>query len=298
MSFLKLKLPFLLVGVFFVFALLFNHWTNRNPTVMVTSSPTPEVFLKSYFNNKDEYNDAFLKFAGTPKEQVLAAATSHHFLARDLIAQTFSGINAPRTRTIIIVSPDHFKQISQSGVLAQTAGNTWTTPFGEMYADKNLINQVLNVSGVQSGADPFKSEHGVYTLVPFAKRELPEASILPLILRQSVDYQYFYELGEKISKMVNLGETTVIISSDFTHNASIQAAKLNDQKSIELLPGKKLDDVESITNDCKQCTAFLFGYLKNIDSGFKLVFSKNSYDLSGQDPENVTSYVGVYFTAK
>lgn len=277
---------------------MFNRWSNQKPQMVASPSPAPIVFLESYFNNKNEYDESFSKLKDIQKERILAATTSHHFLARDLIAQTFFGIDPSGIKTVIIVSPDHFKQITQPNIFAQTTNNAWHTPFGEIDADESFISEISKENGLLNNIDLFRSEHGIYTLVPFAKEALPEASVVPLVLRQSTDYQYFYNLGEKVSKMVNLNETVLVVSSDFTHYTSIQKARSNDQKSISLLPGKKIEDVESITNDCKQCTAFLFGYLKSTDTDFKLVFNKNSYDISGQDPENVTSYVGAYFIAK
>lgn len=266
--------------------------------MVASPSPTSEVFLESYFNNEKEYNELFSKFDNTAKTHVLGVITSHHFLAKDLIAQTFSGIDPTEARTVIIISPDHFKQIIKPDVFVQTTNSKWHTPFGNIDPDNDLISKIVKESGIISEINLFRSEHGVYILVPFAKKALPYTKIVPLVLRQSINYQYFYDLGEKISKMVNLNETVLIISSDFTHYTSTEEAKLNDEKSIILLPNKKLEDIDSITNDCKQCTAFLFGYLKDINTDFELIFNKNSFDLSGQNLENVTSYVGAYFVAR
>jgi AmmeMemoRadiSam system protein B len=97
--------------------------------------------------------------------------------------------------------------------------------------------------------------------------------------------------------MVSLNRTILIISSDFTHNADSQTALQNDRKSISLLPDKKISDIVGITNDCRQCTAFLFGYLKNTATAFKLVENTNSFAVSGENPDSVTSYLSAYFIA-
>jgi len=284
--------------LFFVSALIFNQLSGRKPQIKVIPSTTPGVFLESYFNNENEYNQSFIKSEDIIKTHVLATITSHHFLARDLIAQTFLGINPTGIKSVIIVSPDHFKQITKTDVLVQTTDSNWHTPFGNIDPDSDLINKITQQNGIMNDIGLFRTEHGVYTLVPFVKKALTKTKIVPLVLSQSTDYEYFYDLGEKISKIVNLDETVLVISSDFNHYTSIQKARSNDEKSIKLLPNKKLEEVNLITNDCKQCTAFLFGYLKNTDTDFKLIFNKNSFDLSGQDPENVTSYIGAYFIAK
>ncbi len=46
--------------------------------------------LESFYKNKFEYDDAFRKILSDSKEQVIAGIISHHFLAKDLIAQFFS----------------------------------------------------------------------------------------------------------------------------------------------------------------------------------------------------------------
>ncbi|QQG41713.1 MAG: AmmeMemoRadiSam system protein B [Candidatus Woesebacteria bacterium] len=272
-------------------AILFNRTTVKN------TKPQSE-FLESYFINVNDYEDSFAKSKEVSKSKVLAAITSHHFLAKDLIAQTFSGIDPTQLKTVIIISPDHFKQITGTGVNVQTTNNTWQTPFGEMESEGKLIDRILGEKRVVLDMNTFRSEHGIYTLIPFAKKSLPQTKVVPLVLRQNNDYKYFYELGERVSRMVNLNQTALIISSDFSHYTSVENAKLNDQKSIDLLPSKRLEDVGLITNDCKQCTAFLFGYLKNTNTDFKLVSNLNSFDISGKESENVTSYVGGYFVGK
>jgi AmmeMemoRadiSam system protein B len=180
--------------------------------------------------------------------------------------------------------------------MAETTNSIWHTPFGNLNPNQDLIYNLNNIQGVGLDTNLFRLEHGIFTLIPFTKKAFPNAQVLPLVLRQNNNYLYFYNLGKKLSETTDLKHTVLIISSDFSHNVSIKTALENDQKSIKLLPSKKLEDVNAITNDCKQCTALLFGYLNNKNTNFKLIYNKNSFDLSGQNPGDVTSYVGAYFT--
>lgn len=255
------------------------------------------ILLESHFNFENEYRESFEKFKNERKEKVLAAVTSHHFLAKDLIAQTFFGIDPINIKTVIIISPDHFQQIKKLGFLACTARNDWRTPFGILNSDEKIINHLLKNGKILESTNLFEMEHGVYVLIPFIKKTLPNVKIVPLVLKQNANYRFFYDLGNVISNIVNVNETILIMSSDFTHNASIQIAKQNDEKSIKLLSQKKFTDVRSITNDCPQCTAFLFGYLNHASTNFKLIFNQNSFDLSKENQDSVTSYVGAYFTS-
>jgi AmmeMemoRadiSam system protein B len=296
-KFLKTKISVLIILLIASIFLSNNIYTQKSQ-INNLISPTPIEYLESYFKNRNEYDETFAKYENVTKINALAVITSHHFLAKDLIAQTFSGINPSSIQNVIIISPDHYNQINEPGIFIKTIDSRWHTPFGNMEANENLIKILLKEKGINSGINLFRQEHGIYTLVPFAKKALPNVKIIPLVLKQSSNYQYFYDFGNKLTKISNPRDTILVVSSDFTHDSSTQIAKLNDQKSINLLPNKKLENINSITNDCKQCTAFLFGYLQNIDTDFKLIFNKNSFDLSEKNPNSATSYVGAYFVAK
>lgn len=299
MIFQKFKNPILFIGL--LLAIIFSFVAsdkNKHSQEIDLPTPNPQDFLESYFRNKNDYEESFLKFENIEKKQVLAAITSHHFLAKDLIAQTFAGIDPTKIKRAIIVGPDHYHQLTGTKYLAQTTDTIWHTPFGEMNADTQITNSLSSDGEVLSAINVFRAEHSVYLLVPFAKKSFPEAKITPLILRQKVDYSYYYKLGKKVSNIVNLEETILIISSDFSHNASRKQARVNDERSVNLLKEMKTDDVDLIENDCKQCAAFLYGYLEDKDTNFELVSNKNSFDISGESPESITSYIAAYFVKK
>jgi AmmeMemoRadiSam system protein B len=255
----------------------------------------PINFIDNSFDKKD-YVEAFSKVENIKKSKVLAVITSHHFLAKDLIAKSFAGINSSKIKTIIIISPDHFRQINEADCLIQSTFNTeWKTPFGIVNSDDKFIKNISQKNGLCFSLNTFRGEHGIDTLIPFIKNYYPQATVIPLVLKQKNNFDFFANFGEDISKEVNLDETLLVMSSDFSHYVTTEEAWENDKKSVELLPNKKIEEINQISNDCKQCTAFLFGYLKNKKTDFKLIFNKNSFDISGEDPENVTSYVGAYF---
>jgi MEMO1 family protein len=281
-------------------------WRNKNgieqkqKEIVPTLKPIPtETLLKSSYDEVSLYTESFKKAYGTKKETVLAAITSHHFLAKDLIAKTFAGIDETRIKTVIIVSPDHFGQIEAPKCLAQTVKAKWSTPFGELEADENIIDKLLKKEEFCENLNNFRGEHGIYTLIPFVKNYLPEVKIVPIILKQKNNYNVeYYRLGQEMAKNINQEETLLVISSDFSHEVSDKQSKLNDKESIKYLPNKKVEEVKFIENDCKQCSAFLDGYLADIETDFKLIFNQNSFEISRESPGSVTSYVGGYFVKK
>lgn len=299
MSFKVFKIPTLLVGIMLVVVITFSTKIYKNfRKETIPPTPTQQDFLESYFRNKEDYDESFSKFKNTEEKKVLAAITSHHFLAKDLIAQTFAGIDSENIKRVVIVGPDHFHQLTSTKYLAQTTDANWQTPFGDMNADAETINALFQRGEILSAINAFRAEHSVYLLVPFAKKSFFEAKVTPLILRQKVDFPYYYELGKDVSKIVNPEETILIISSDFSHNASQEQSRLSDQRSINLLREMEIDKVSLVENDCKQCVAFLYGYLEGKNVNFELVSNTNSFDISGESPKSVTSYVSTYFIKK
>lgn len=292
----KVILPviFLLASVFLVLASNKNNFRHA----LVTSSQSQQNFLESYFRNKSDYDESFSKFENVEKKPVLAAITSHHFLAKDLIANTFAGIDPAKINRVIIVGPDHFHQLTGSKYFALTADTNWQTPFGDMKSDSESISHLSRENEISIDMNAFRIEHSIYILVPFAKKFFPEAKLIPIILRQKNDLEYYYILGKEVSSLVNSKEAILVISSDFSHNVSREQASINDIRSISLLRGMKVGSLNLVENDCRQCVAFLFGYLEDNNPSFEFVANKNSFDISGENPNSVTSYIAAYFIRK
>lgn len=158
---------------------------------------------------------------------------------------------------------------------------------------KNIINLIKNEYWCQD-VNSFRSEHGVTTLVPFIRNYFPRATIIPIILRQNNNLEFFNDLGQKMAKKFNKDKTLVIISNDFCHYITKDKAEENDKISLKVLENKKVDEINLVNNDCHECLAFLFGYLSK-NNEFKLVNNSNSFEISGEDPEYVTSYINGYY---
>jgi len=255
--------------------------------------------LASPYNSKAMYDEIFDNLPQDEKTQetVYAGVVSHHLLAKEKIAQFYSKISSDKIETIFLLSPDHYNHFFEPGILAYTSKAPWNTPYGELQADKDTIDGLLDSEIVNSKSSAMGLEHGIYTQIPFIKKFFPNAKIVPLVLNSSLQYGDFSQLG---SELKNLGQenTLLIVSSDFSHDATPDQAAQNDAKSIDELKNISPADIKNITSDCKQCVAVMQTYLAGKDLKFNATGSLNSFDISGADPESVTSYVFGYYTAK
>lgn len=252
---------------------------------------TEQTFLQSPFNDKETYDDIF---SGLPKlevnPEIKAGIVSHHFLAKELIARFYNNIADQNIKTIFLVSPDHFNNFFKPGAIAYTSALSWKTPFGNIYADKNYIDSLTNNENVQISDSIIGLEHGIYIEIPFIKYFFSQAKLVPLVVKNVFKYDDFLALGKKINE-ISGDRAIMIVSSDFSHNATIEQANKNDKTSIGILNNLTSEKLDNITNDCLACLATLSGFLDKQQNNFNLIDNKNSFDFSGMDQNNVTSYV-------
>ena len=131
----------------------------------------------------------------------------------------------------MIVGPNHF---SRGPYEVQTTIGTWATPYGDVVTDDEAIAKLQKVlPELQIASRPFEKEHGIYGLIPFVRRSLPSAKIVPIILDQSVLAQTSSEIGETIARV--LPNAIFVASIDMTHNQPSDITQANDQKVLALL---------------------------------------------------------------
>ena len=251
-----------------------------------------QTFLASLFNNKESYDKIFSQLPKVEKIDAKSCVVSHHFLANELIANTYNQVSSNNVSTVYILSPDHYNTFFSEGVLGFTSLLPWHTPYGDLNANGEVIEGLLD-DNIRTNDTAIALEHGIYVQMPFIKKFFPSAKIVPLILRNDASLEDLKSLGNKLKS----DNSFLIISSDFSHNASINQALANDKKSIQYLDNLE-GDINDVTNDCKQCLIVLSGFLNDDEYSFTLVDNKNSFDVSGEDKSSVTSYVFGYYSKK
>jgi poly-gamma-glutamate synthesis protein (capsule biosynthesis protein) len=266
-------------------------------TSNLAEAPKPRL-LASVFNYQEEYDDVFLGLQ-KPAEDISAVAgiVSHHFLAKQLITDFYNNVGSEKVKTVFLLSPDHYNNYFKPGMIAYSSFFDWTTPFGILPTDKEKIKAVEEFGNTQISDSAMGLEHGIYVEIPFIKKFFPNAKIVPLVLKSNLPYGDFVDFGKNIKK-IGGDDSVLIVSSDFSHNATTQQSSINDRKSISVLKDLNTENISEATSDCKQCLATLSGFLDGGKDNFYLLDNKNSFDISGQDKESVTSYVSGYYAKK
>jgi hypothetical protein len=218
--------------------------------------------------------------------------TSHHLpTALPFIVDFYKALlNSQGPREIfIILGPDHLEKCYAP---VSTTKNSYLTPFGELYIDEEIVNELSN-TGVYVDNQCFEDEHSIGVQAIFIKYLFPNAKIVPLIFSSSTGDN---ALGKIIDVLVKYKDRITIISSvDFSHHQFYDKAAQLDQISQQMIKG--LDgssfNVEYIDSPAVVKLAILLA--KKIGSNDAIIIGRaNSYDFTGY-PENTTGYINAIF---
>ena len=255
-----------------------------------------QVFLASIYNNIENYQDVFSKLPETSENpNIKAGVISHHFLAKELIANFYNKISNKNIDTIFLVSPDHYNNFFATGVMAYTSDLDWNTPFGVLESDKKIVNSLAGQGTVEKNNSLMGLEHGIYVEVHFIKKFFPNAKIAPLVLNTSANFDNFSDLGAKLKNLAGKN-SILIVSSDFSHNISAKEALIKDKDSITILKNLQHENIKNIGSDCAKCFAVLSEFLGTAQNyRFNLIDNKNSFDYANDTQDSVTSYVSGFF---
>lgn len=161
--------------------------------------------------------------------------------------------------------------------------------------DREIINGLLSTNTAANNESLFLSEHSICGIITFIAKYFPGAKIVPLIMKGNTPENYSTKLAETMRKSCN--KCLVIISSDFSHEVNMNIAKEQDNRSIEILKNVDEENISKISSDSIPGIRTLFSFLQSSGLNHGTIFNNsNSYEISGNHPENVTSYVtAIYY---
>lgn len=171
-----------------------------------------------------------------PVERPRAAVVNHHALMSDLMARIIMPLRdclGPYPR-IIILSPDHFGKSASPAAFHRMAyqfdGQVVAVDPGE----------IQNLPFAKEQEVLFENEHGVGALIPFIAASVPDASILPLVVKRSITDEELSRLSDFLGQEF-AGGTFVLVSSDMSHYLGEVQAKQNDRQTLAAFSSSDAD---------------------------------------------------------
>lgn len=220
----------------------------------------------------------------------------HHLLAAEVIAEFFRGIEEQSVSTVVFLGPNH-RNLGDSNVVVSLGD--WETPYGRLEVALSIVDELLKLGMIEVDERLIGDEHAISSLVPFVKRTFPKARVVTMMVRSDATEGEMGKLGWGLAEVLP-EDGLVLVSSDFSHEVTLEVARENDVRSLEVIKGFEMDKVYAMETDANPA---IYGLLTFLDRRrareMKVVENKTSVDFVGGEKENdqlVTSYATVYFS--
>jgi len=228
------------------------------------------------------------------KQEVRGVVVPHHIVASDLINETLDRVAARdgSVKHIILLAPNH----DDVGPVVAMSDGDWQTENGMMGVNGPMVGPLVENNVVSVDRGLLNGEHGVFTLVPFLHHYFSEATITPIILRESVTPEQLSALATFIDARATK-DTLVVVSADFSHYLPELVADFQDDTSLSALRGAQPEDMQDIAVDATPALSVLMKYLAMQESQrFVFVGDDNSANIMEDETlEETTSYITGYY---
>lgn len=248
----------------------------------------------AYINIPSAYGDlGQVKSSLFADGKIYGGIVSHHFFVAGKIAEFFAGLKKQQIETIVIVGPNHFNY-SEGDI--QISRYSYNTPWGALEPDSEIIENLLSEKNIKNEESSFEIEHSISALVGFVKYYLPEAKIVPIILKRKTTAKEAEHLAQALNDV--LPEKSIVLASvDFSHHLNSIMADFHDELSVSAIKSFDYNRLYSLEIDSPASINVLLRYLES-RGGQKMIYENtNSAELSGRpDLDDITSYMFAYFS--
>ena len=226
------------------------------------------------------------------KAQVWCGTVSHHLLADRQIDRWFSEIaDRRKVETFFIICPSHYGLSTGEWSLADC---TWQTKEGLVYSNDKIESQLAQALGVGYDRAVFPDEHGVNTLIPYIRHYFPKAKVCVIAVHGEPPLNqknaqkladalapYFTEVGKK--------KNFLLISTDFAHHGDAAGTEFKDNRS-RLFFNNPNDSTWIFCGCDNRPGVYVISRFLTPETKNAVLFHTNSYELSGLDGNDITSY--------
>lgn len=220
--------------------------------------------------------------------QPFAIVVPHHNFVAQKRLEYFQNIAKIRffTKTVIIISPDHFSS-NQNNLIY--SNRQWNLSNGKVNFSNALESTLKSLLTLDNNL--VKNDHAIYNLLPDIKSVWPKATVFPILIGQNYSVSKLNSLISTISQNCKF-DCLLVASVDFSHYLPSDLAEIHDVKSIKELNNQNLSEIPKLEVDSPQSLYVLASFSKNKNAKkWDLFFNSNSGKLSNNFDAETTSYV-------
>lgn len=176
-----------------------------------------------------------------------AVVMPHHLIAATEMTKFYRGIARQfQPKTVFLVGPNHYEEGTQN---IQTCESTYSTVRGALELNPQTIQILTNAKVASPNCNPFGKEHSLYAHATFIKQFLPDAKVVPILLKWKTSDEEIDRLVSFLDAMPNKADTLLIGSVDFSHYLPHLAADFHDQTSFAAIRNFDQDAIKNIEVD-------------------------------------------------
>ena len=208
-------------------------------SVAASACPANGQDYPPFYGSADRFDDAIAAEAAyRPSGERLTGMTiPHHLVAADLIARGLFAASGHDYDRVILMAPDHFRQVR--GAFATTI-HGFGTVTGDVAVDQTAVSALIE-AGVEVSC-LFGAEHGIRAVLPFLARQMPAVPVVPIAISTRSTRKDWDRLADMLTPLA--GERTLIIqSTDFSHYLTAEEARRHDQQVLNLIAAGDLDQL-------------------------------------------------------
>ncbi len=231
--------------------------------------------------------------ASWPTEKIYGSIVPHDIQHLEYAFDVIQHLARQNVSTIVIIGPNHYER---GAVNILTADIAWSTPKGLIKQNSSIIRSLLDKYGVQSDPTVIQGDHSVTGIMPVIAQFMPNARIIPLILKAETSTAQISSLALGLGEILPQN-SAVIASVDFSHYLSAEEAAAHDKITAKLLTGLDSSGIMSFGTafndyvDSPASISLLFELMKNFGSVKSVILANtNSGLLANNMSVPVTSY--------
>ena len=217
----------------------------------------------------------------------------HHDIVRERRSQLFKElgqryISSQSPETFVLVSPNHFER---GRAHIQTTRRVWHTDQGDITPAQAVIDLLEKNNIATEETESFTREHGITLILGNIEHTFPQATLVPIILKQQTTQNEVEQLAETLHAACQ--SCLVVASVDFSHYQPALLSNLHDRLSLRALQNKDIPLLlKHAEADSPATLAFLarWATLRNTDR-FVSFDHTNSGTITNHPDEESTSHI-------
>ncbi len=172
---------------------------------------------------------------------VLVSPHAGYGYSGKIAASAYAQIRNKPYNLVVIIGPSHYFAFNKIAVYPE---GYFSTPLGNLKIDERFAKALLESSpDIIAEPGAFQKEHSIEVQLPFLKKVLPDAMIVPVVMGDCtfVDCKL---LAESLKKLIEgRDDVLVIVSTDMYHGYDYEEASRTDQATIEVIKQMQAEEL-------------------------------------------------------